>query len=516
MSRRPLSRRSLLVAATLCVFTLSPVASYAESRLALVIGNSAYRSASPLLNPSRDARAVTELFQSAGFDVTSAADLTQDEMHKAIREFALKVASKGKDTVAAVYYAGHGVQVGGENFLIPVDATIRRQAEVPLQGVRFGDLMNLLEAVPTKARIVILDACRNNPFEEMKKTVGRGLAMVNAPVGSVVAYSTSPGTEAEDGEGTNSPFTSAFVEAARRPGVPIEQIFKDVRLSVHNATEGRQTPWEVVSLTSNFTFFSGPAKGDTSPVADSKPSSNESAKPVTGRAPAKDDETSPKATPVSLPTQPPEVTSESDAVRTAYWTKQLRPLGQKRAYELVVREDNVDAYRTYLKLYPKGPVVTRIKTIVERRVEMHAWYTAVTVNSEASYKYFLGLYGDSDLAVSAQGLMERAASRSLLASTDPAALGLPPPCKCNVAPTRKAAPKAAPKSSPRSAPKRRAAERRAPVVVEEIIEPVPMRPPVGVGIGIGIGRGPIGGGYHRPGRYPTGPMRPPSRGFNYR
>jgi hypothetical protein len=514
-----MSRRSLLFAATLCVFTLSPVASYAESRLALVIGNSAYRSASPLLNPSRDARAVTELFQSAGFDVTSASDLTQDEMRKAIREFALKIASKGKDTVAAVYYAGHGVQVGGENFLIPVDATIRRQAEVPLQGVRFDDLMNLLEAVPTKARIVILDACRNNPFEDMKKTVGRGLAMVNAPVGSVVAYSTSPGTEAEDGEGANSPFTAAFVEAAKRPGVPIEQIFKNVRLAVHTATEGRQTPWEVVSLTTNFTFFSTPQNSDAQAAAERTPAGGEPAKTVAGRAPSKDEDT-PKATPVSLPVKPPEVTSESDAVRTAYWTKQLRPLGQKRAYDLVVQEDNVDAYRAYLTLYPKAPVVTRIRTIVERRVEMHAWYTAVTVNSEASYKYFLGRYGDSDLAITARGLMERSATRSLLASTDPAALGLAPPCSCNVAPTRKAAPKSTPK--PAQKPASRAA-RRAPVV-EEVDEPVQARPPIGIGgigIGIGVGRGVMGDGPRRPGGYPNGPVRTPSNpssrgGFHYR
>ena len=158
-------------------------------------------------------------------------------MRRSIGDFADKVASKGPDTVAVVYYAGHGLQVGGENYLVPVDANIKSEAEVALNAIRFDDLMNALEAVPTKARIVILDACRNNPFAEVKKTVGRGLAMVNAPVGSVVAYSTSPGTEAEDGQGANSPFTAAFVLAAKQPGVPVEQAFKNVRLSVHNATE---------------------------------------------------------------------------------------------------------------------------------------------------------------------------------------------------------------------------------------------------------------------------------------
>ena len=163
--------------------------------------------------------------------------------------------------------------------------------------------MNALEAAPTKASIFILDACRNNPFEDMKKTVGRGLAMVNAPVGSAVAYSTSPGTEAEDGQGANSPFTTAFVAAARQPGVPIEQTFKNVRLAVHTATAGRQTPWEVLSLTSNISFFPAGADQPPAPVATS-------AKTDTQAALRAD----------------PDKTSDKPATRSAYWKKQLRGL----------------------------------------------------------------------------------------------------------------------------------------------------------------------------------------------
>jgi hypothetical protein len=443
----------------------------AENRLALVIGNSAYQSVPALTNPSNDAKAVTELLIGAGFEVVPAADLTQGEMRRTIGDFAARVAAKGQDTIAVVYYAGHGVQVGGENFLLPVDARLKNEAEVALQAVRFDDLMNALEAVPTKARIVILDACRNNPFEDIRKTVGRGLAMVNAPVGSVVAYSTSPGSSASDGQGANSPFTTAFIAAARQPGVPVEQTFKNVRLAVHTATAGRQTPWEVLSLTSNVSFF--PAGADQPPA------------PVQ----------------VAIKTDP-DKTSDKPATRSAYWKKQLRGLSPQQAYELVVREDNVEAYREFLVLYPSAPNATRVRVITDRRQEMLAWYTATTANSVASYRYFLAKYGGSDMAAMAQGLMMRAATRSLLAGNDPAALGLQvaATCNCSVPPTRRAETKPDKKSkSTRSA-------RRNSAPVEDEVVPVSSGPPIGIGIGIGGfgGRGFGGGGYGGSGGRPGG------------
>ena len=128
---------------------------HSGNRLALVIGNSAYQSAPALPNPVNDAKAVTELLQSAGFEVLPGSDLTQSDMRRSIGDFADEVASKGPDTVAVVYYAGHGLKVGGENYLVPVDANIKSEAEVALNAIRFDDLMNALEAVPTKARIVM-------------------------------------------------------------------------------------------------------------------------------------------------------------------------------------------------------------------------------------------------------------------------------------------------------------------------------------------------------------------------
>ncbi|RAI32901.1 caspase family protein, partial [Rhodoplanes serenus] len=260
-------RRLLTAFAVILGASVALGSAAAEPRMALVIGNSAYQTVTELPNPANDAKAVAELLAAAGFEVTTAPDLGQAEMRRAIGDFSARVAEKGADTVALVFYAGHGLQVDGENFLVPVDARITRESDVPLQTVRLADVMNALAAVPSRTRIVILDACRNNPFSEINKVVGRGLAIVDAPSGSIVSYSTAPGSEAEDGEGTNSPYTQALLGVAREPGMPIEQAFKRVRYAVHQATSGRQTPWESSSLTADFVFFPGASAATTPSVA---------------------------------------------------------------------------------------------------------------------------------------------------------------------------------------------------------------------------------------------------------
>ena len=228
----------------------------AESRLALVIGQSAYRSVPALPNPANDARAVTQLLTDSGFEVSTAADLSQGQMREAVSDFAGKVAAKGADTVALVFYAGHGLQIDGENFLVPVDIDPKREADIPIQAVRLNDILNTLTSVPSKMRILMLDACRNNPFPDLK-TAGGGLAIVDAKVGApgtFLSFSTSPGAVAEDGSGSNSPYTNALLAAGKEQNIPIEETFKRVRLAVNKVTDGRQTPWDSSSLTEDFRF----------------------------------------------------------------------------------------------------------------------------------------------------------------------------------------------------------------------------------------------------------------------
>ena len=189
----------------------------AENRVALVIGESAYRSVAVLPNPANDAAQISKLLLDAGFEVTTAADLTQREMNDKVGDFAAKIVAKGPDTVALVFYAGHGLQIDGENFLVPVDVDPRREADIPLQAVRLNDVLNTLNSVPSRMRILLLDACRNNPFPAINQTAGRGLAMVDAKSGApgtFVSFSTSPGAEAEDGSGSDSPYTTALLTTA--------------------------------------------------------------------------------------------------------------------------------------------------------------------------------------------------------------------------------------------------------------------------------------------------------------
>src|ERR1700726_1303770 len=264
---RSVLRHALLAAGIL----LGSHTAFAENRVALVIGQSNYHSVVALPNPANDARAMSRLLGDAGFDVTSTADLSQNEMRQTVGEFAAKVAAKGPDAVALVFYAGHGLQIDGENFLVPVDVDPKREADIPLQAVRLNDILNTLTSVPSKMRILLLDACRSNPFPDISATAGRGLAIVDARTGApgtFMSFSTSPGAEAEDGNGADSPYTTALLQAAKEPGLPIEEAFKRVRVAVNKETSGRQTPWDSSSLTEDFKFIaaSGPAAANAGPM----------------------------------------------------------------------------------------------------------------------------------------------------------------------------------------------------------------------------------------------------------
>src|ERR1700704_2513528 len=253
---RPFLHHTLMAAGIL----LGSHAAFAENRVALVIGQSAYRAVVPLPNPANDAKAMAQLLGEAGFEVVTAADLSQNDLRRTVGEFAARIAAKGADTVALVFYAGHGMQIDGENYLVPVDVDPKRETDIPLQAVRLNDLLNTLNSVPSKMRILLLDACRNNPFSGINKTAGHGLALVDTKTGipgTFLSYSTSPGAEAEDGNGADSPYTTALLTAAREPGVPIEEAFKRVRVAVNKVTEGRQTPWDSSSLTEDFRFIAG-------------------------------------------------------------------------------------------------------------------------------------------------------------------------------------------------------------------------------------------------------------------
>lgn len=458
----------------------------ADQRVALVIGNSNYQTAPKLANPGNDAQSVAQLLNSAGFEVTQAIDLSRSEMVRAVQDFSDKIAARGPGAVAMIYYAGHGVQLAGENYLLPVDAKISSPSDLDGNSLRLVDVMGTLESIPSRMRIVVLDACRNNPFPDINKSTGGGLAIVDAKVGSpgtFLSFSTSPGAVAEDGTGSNSPYTTALLAAGKESGIPIEETFKRVRLAVNKVTEGRQTPWDSSSLTDDFRF-SGP------PVAGPKPA-----------APAKKS--------------------------VAEWTRDLRGKPVEAANELIVADGTDEAYEAFAGLYAQTPLGKLAREWLDRHLRMVAWNNAVLLNTSAGYRAFLAKYPNSDLTATARKLEERLRNRPdfappVVAATGPASVPqtvalAAPTCPCNTQPSSPAIKKVnvppvikrvdpvPPKRTDRKPPRRVAPEpedevvvvRRPPPVV--VYQPAPP-PPVGIGIGIGIG----GGGRYGGGNYGGG------------
>jgi hypothetical protein len=222
----------------------------AERRIALVIGNSAYKD-SPLLNPVNDARAMAHALRNLGFEVLYGENLPQNDMKRNIRAFGEKIRTGG---VGLFYYAGHGIQIRGINYLIPVGAMITKEEEVEYESVDIGLVLAQMEAARNQLNIVILDACRNNPFARSFRSAQKGLASIDAPSGTLLAYATAPGSVASDGDGENGLYTQEILKNMRLPGVSIEQVFKQVRIGVQDKTQGKQVPWESSSLVGDFYF----------------------------------------------------------------------------------------------------------------------------------------------------------------------------------------------------------------------------------------------------------------------
>jgi tetratricopeptide (TPR) repeat protein len=229
-----------------------PIAIGSERRVALVIGNADYRTVTPLKNPRNDAELMAHTLAEDGFKVTKVIDADQATMKRAMVEFERTL--RGSADVGLFYYSGHGVQAHGKNYLVPVTASIRDEDEVPIEAIDVDDFLATMEDVQSKVNIVILDACRNNPFAGSFRSASRGLALVDAPSGTYIAYATAPGSVAEDGDGADSTYTEALAQAMLEPGIPIEQTFKEVRRLVRDATAKKQVTWDASSITGDFFF----------------------------------------------------------------------------------------------------------------------------------------------------------------------------------------------------------------------------------------------------------------------
>lgn len=246
--------------------SLAPAASFpdlvaaqnSQTHQALVIGNSHY-SDMPLGNPVNDATAVSSLLKTAGFVTDTQLNTTRTNLIAAMDRFT-KVIKQSQTKVVVFYYAGHGAQLDWRNYLVPVDAVVTKRADMQSRCVDLNNLLSQLSQIKDKTFIIILDACRDDPFGNRYKVESKGLSQFDAPVGSLLAYSTSPGKVASDGSGANGLYTENLVRELSSPNVRIEDALKRVRLNVRLASKGEQVPWETTSLESDVYLFASANK----------------------------------------------------------------------------------------------------------------------------------------------------------------------------------------------------------------------------------------------------------------
>lgn len=335
-----------------------------SKRIALVIGNGNYTSAPQLKNPPNDAREMSATLRTLGFDVTSGINVNQRDMKRLIREFGMKLKGGGS---GLFFYAGHGVQSKGRNYLIPVDANIQSEAEVEDSGVDAALVMNFMDDAQNGLNIVILDACRNNPFARSFRSASDGLAQVDAPTGTLIAYATAPGRVASDGNGQNGLYTAELLKQMHVPGISITDMFMRVRAEVMRQTGSKQVPWESSSLVGSF-YFSGGAS--------------------------------------SLPTTS-EVRVDASAFELSYW-------------ETIKSSQSADDYKAYLEKYPEGQFANLAKTRIAAlqpvtkpaepppanvnagQAELTFWDSVKNSTSADDYRAYLEKYPNGEFVVLAK------------------------------------------------------------------------------------------------------------------
>jgi len=250
-----------ILAAMLLLSTHAAVAAV-ETRVALVVGNAVYAHAAPLRNPVNDGTAMAKALESLGFDVVLLTNGDRPAFVRGLSEFAKKLRPDG---VALFYYAGHGIQVKGSNYLIPVDADIKTEYDAAFLSINVSDVLRMMDEASSRLNLVILDACRDNPYQRQLRSPSAGLAPVEAPRGTMVGYATAPGKTAADGDSDNGLYTGELLKAMATPGLKVEDVFKRAGAAVEAASGNRQTPWVHSSFRGDFYFIppasTGPAPG---------------------------------------------------------------------------------------------------------------------------------------------------------------------------------------------------------------------------------------------------------------
>lgn len=315
-----------------------------EKRIALVIGNGAYQ-AGALASPANDAGLVAQTLQAAGFDVVGARDLDMATFRASLREFIDKANASGPDTVAFVYFAGYGLQFEGENYLVPVDARMARDSDVPLEAIRLSDLVRPLAGLPLKARIVVLDAARQNSFARSGQPLAGGLALAQPDAGMLLAFNAAPGTIAPEAKEGYGAYATALSEMIKEGGLKLDDLFERVRLRVDGLTQGAELAWHVSRVDAPFLFFER-AQG----------------------APAQAERFS------ELRSRP------------------IREFDPRQAYLAAIARDSMRGYQDFLAAYPDDPLARRVRAIVAARREATTWRESALADTREGYWSYLRRY----------------------------------------------------------------------------------------------------------------------------
>jgi len=291
-----------------------------DVRIALVIGNSAYPGPAALVNPANDAQAMATTLRSLGFQVIELRDASQQQMLAGI-ELA-RASLSGKQGVGMLYYAGHGLQLNWHNFMVPVDARLTAASDVPLSTVDVNAVVDAFKLAGNRMNIVVLDACRDNPFGD--KASAKGLAPVDAPSGTFLAYATAPGNVADDGDAKegNGLYTRYLLEEMKKPSAKIEDVFKRVRFHVRQKSQGKQIPWESTSLEDDFFF---------------------------------------------QPQSAPSINAQNSTTREDIYNQ------EKLAWDNIKNSQNADDFYAFLLKYPTGPISeaaqSKLQTLAQAQVQ---------------------------------------------------------------------------------------------------------------------------------------------------
>jgi uncharacterized caspase-like protein len=354
------------------VFVLAPIfvapasAQAPERRFALVIGNSEYK-AGRLPTAANDAGLIAETLRTAGFDVAGARDLDQDTLRRSIREFLDKVSAAGPEAVSFIYLAGYGLQFEGENYMVPIDATIARDEDIPIEAIRISDFLRPLAGSPGGVKLVVIDAARQHPYTPTGPQLASGLALADPDPGMLVAFNTAPGSVAPIENGPYGAFAQALAEMIGTGGLGLDDVFARLRLRVNETTGGVAVPWYASKIAQPFLLT--------------------------------------EATPDAPP--PPQQVASTLAL-------QSQPIQQFRddqeAYMAALERDTIAGYEEFIAAFPNSPHVRRFRALIAVRREAIMWRRVLSINTREAYWSYLERYPQGAHAADCERRLTRLAA----------------------------------------------------------------------------------------------------------